>query len=167
LREGSAPCPLADRAGAGIAACGVEGDWRRCRPAQLAGRAGNKSLGLEVLAAETFITPAAQARALRHDHRRLCAPAGPTISQEATRISPLSLVAAGLGVTLVPQSMRRLRVHGVTGRSTMPLIWSRAAQPRLSPGRELGGGRNIALVPLPQGERCRLRSAQVTAPTAD
>ncbi len=31
-------------------------------------------------------------------------------------LATLSLVAAGLGVTLVPQSMRRLRVHGVIYR---------------------------------------------------
>lgn len=32
-------------------------------------------------------------------------------------LATLSLVAAGLGVTLVPQSMRRLRVHGVVYRA--------------------------------------------------
>ena len=32
-------------------------------------------------------------------------------------LSTLSLVAAGLGVTLVPASMRRLRVHGVAYRA--------------------------------------------------
>jgi len=42
----------------------------------------------------------------------------PNIGQEAPRmLATLSLVAAGLGVTLVPQSMRRLRVHGVVYRS--------------------------------------------------
>jgi DNA-binding transcriptional LysR family regulator len=41
----------------------------------------------------------------------------PQIGQEAPRmLSTLSLVAAGLGVTLVPASMRRLRVHGVAYR---------------------------------------------------
>ena len=41
----------------------------------------------------------------------------PKIGQEAPRmLATLSLVAAGLGVTLVPQSMRRLRVHGVVYR---------------------------------------------------
>lgn len=41
----------------------------------------------------------------------------PRIGQEAPRmLSTLSLVAAGLGVTLVPNSMRRLRVHGVAYR---------------------------------------------------
>jgi DNA-binding transcriptional LysR family regulator len=41
----------------------------------------------------------------------------PIIGQEAPRmLATLSLVAAGLGVTLVPQSMRRLRVHGVAYR---------------------------------------------------
>src|SRR3954453_2018975 len=42
----------------------------------------------------------------------------PNIGQEAPRmLATLSLVAAGLGVTLVPQSMRRLRVHGVVYRA--------------------------------------------------
>ena len=42
----------------------------------------------------------------------------PNIGQEAPRmLATLSLVAAGLGVTLVPQSMRRLRVHGVIYRT--------------------------------------------------
>ena len=41
----------------------------------------------------------------------------PRIGQEAPRMLwTLSLVAAGLGVTLVPDSMRRLRVHGVAYR---------------------------------------------------
>ena len=41
----------------------------------------------------------------------------PQIGQEAPRmLSTLSLVAAGLGVTLVPASMRRLQVHGVDYR---------------------------------------------------
>jgi len=41
----------------------------------------------------------------------------PNIGQEAPRmLATLSLVAAGLGVTLVPQSMRRLRVDGVAYR---------------------------------------------------
>ena len=42
----------------------------------------------------------------------------PNIGQEAPRmLATLGLVAAGLGVTLVPQSMRRLRVHGVVYRT--------------------------------------------------
>ena len=66
----------------------------------------------------------------------------PNIGQEAPRmLATLSLVAAGLGVTLVPQSMRRLQVHGVIYR---PLDSGRrpcrAAQPRLSPRRKLGRG---------------------------
>jgi DNA-binding transcriptional LysR family regulator len=41
----------------------------------------------------------------------------PQIGQEAPRmLATLSLVAAGLGVTLVPASMRRLRVEGVVYR---------------------------------------------------
>jgi DNA-binding transcriptional LysR family regulator len=45
----------------------------------------------------------------------------PRIGQEAPRmLATLSLVAAGLGVTLVPASMRWLRVHGVAYRSLDP-----------------------------------------------
>jgi len=52
-----------------------------------------------------------------------CARAGfsPEIGQEAPRmLSTLSLVAAGLGVTLVPRSMSRLEIDGVTYRALDP-----------------------------------------------
>ncbi len=48
-----------------------------------------------------------------------CAGAGftPTVAQEAPRLpSTLSLVAAGLGITLVPASMRRVAIEGVAFR---------------------------------------------------
>jgi DNA-binding transcriptional LysR family regulator len=45
----------------------------------------------------------------------------PRIGQEAPRmLATLSLVAAGLGVTLVPQSMRRLQIDGVAYRALDP-----------------------------------------------
>ena len=45
----------------------------------------------------------------------------PQIGQEAPRmLSTLSLVAAGLGVTLVPASMRRLQAEGVVYRPLSP-----------------------------------------------
>jgi DNA-binding transcriptional LysR family regulator len=56
----------------------------------------------------------------------------PQIGQEAPRmLSTLSLVAAGLGVTLVPDSMRRLGVEGV-------------AYKRLDPGAQLVAPLNLA-----------------------
>ena len=66
----------------------------------------------------------------------------PKIGQEAPRmLATLSLVAAGLGVTLVPQSMRRLRVHGVIYRPYRQRGRARrAAEPGLSPLRNLAGG---------------------------
>jgi DNA-binding transcriptional LysR family regulator len=45
----------------------------------------------------------------------------PKIGQEAPRmLSTLSLVAAGLGVTVVPQSMSRLEAEGVAYRGLDP-----------------------------------------------
>jgi DNA-binding transcriptional LysR family regulator len=56
----------------------------------------------------------------------------PRVGQEAPRLlSTLSLVAAGLGVTLIPDSMRRLRVDGVGYR-------------RLSDGAGLAAPLNLA-----------------------
>ncbi len=50
----------------------------------------------------------------------------PLVGQEAPRIlSTLSLVAAGLGVSLVPASLQRLRMDGVVFRSL-----SRASRPQ-------------------------------------
>jgi DNA-binding transcriptional LysR family regulator len=78
------------------------------------------SLALKELASETFILYR------RPDGRGLfdviitaCAAAGfsPHVGQEAPRIvSTLNLVAAGLGVTIVPASLSRLPLEGVTYR---------------------------------------------------
>jgi DNA-binding transcriptional LysR family regulator len=89
------------------------------RHALAAHRAG-KALALEALAAETFILYRRPLGPGLYDAIiAACQRAGfsPTIGQEAPRmLATLSLVAAGIGVTLVPDSMRRLRVHGVTYR---------------------------------------------------
>jgi DNA-binding transcriptional LysR family regulator len=81
-----------------------------------AGPAARK-LALAALAAETFILYRRPLGPGLYDAIiAACQRAGysPNIGQEAPRmLATLSLVAAGLGVTLVPQSMRRLRVHGV------------------------------------------------------
>jgi DNA-binding transcriptional LysR family regulator len=86
----------------------------------LAAGSAAKPLGLAELAAETFILYRRPLGPGLYDAIiAACQRAGysPNIGQEAPRmLATLSLVAAGLGVTLVPQSMRRLRVHGVAYR---------------------------------------------------
>jgi DNA-binding transcriptional LysR family regulator len=81
-------------------------------------------LALAALAAETFILYRRPLGPGLYDAIiASCQRAGysPHIGQEAPRmLATLSLVAAGLGVTLVPESMRRLRVHGVVYRSLDP-----------------------------------------------
>jgi DNA-binding transcriptional LysR family regulator len=81
---------------------------------------GRRRLPLTALAGEVFILYRRPLGPGLYDAIiAACQRAGysPTIGQEAPRLlATLSLVAAGLGVTLVPASMRRLRVHGVTYR---------------------------------------------------
>jgi DNA-binding transcriptional LysR family regulator len=85
---------------------------------------GRAPLGLGALAAETFILYRRPLGPGLYDSIiAACQRAGysPRIGQEAPRmLATLSLVAADLGVTLVPQSMRRLRVHGVAYRPLDP-----------------------------------------------
>jgi DNA-binding transcriptional LysR family regulator len=51
----------------------------------------------------------------------------PLISQEAPRIlSPVNLVAAGLGIALVPASPRRMQMDGVAYRSLQGMPQLRA-----------------------------------------
>jgi DNA-binding transcriptional LysR family regulator len=84
------------------------------------GGAGTAPLPLAALDGETFILYRRPLGPGLYDAIiAACQRAGfsPQIGQEAPRmLSTLSLVAAGLGVTLVPDSMRRLRVHGVRYR---------------------------------------------------
>jgi len=84
-------------------------------------RPAARPLSLAALAAETFILYRRPLGPGLYDGIiAACQRAGysPVIGQEAPRmLATLSLVAAGLGVTLVPQSMRRLRVHGVVYRA--------------------------------------------------
>jgi DNA-binding transcriptional LysR family regulator len=79
-----------------------------------------KALGLRDLAAETFILyRRPDGRGLYDVIIAACAEAGfsPHVGQEAPRIvSTLNLVAAGLGVTIVPASLSRLPLEGVTYR---------------------------------------------------
>jgi DNA-binding transcriptional LysR family regulator len=88
----------------------------------LAGRGGvdQPALSLRALAAENFILyrrPGAPG--LYDTIISACRKAGfsPKISQEAPRIvSTLNLVAVGLGISVVPDSLRRLQMDGVTYR---------------------------------------------------
>lgn len=76
---------------------------------------------MRALAGETFIPYARdQGPALYDAMAAACLRAGfsPRLGQEAPRISTaLSLVATGFGVTLVPASMRRMALEGVTYRN--------------------------------------------------
>jgi DNA-binding transcriptional LysR family regulator len=76
---------------------------------------------LRALAGETFIAYARdQGPALYQAMVAACHQAGfsPQLGQEAPRISTaLSLVATGFGVTLVPASMQRMALEGVTYRN--------------------------------------------------
>src|SRR5712692_8394251 len=88
---------------------------------KLAAGSAARPLALPALATETFILYRRPLGPGLYDAIiASCQRAGysPKIGQEAPRmLATLSLVAAGLGVTLVPHSMRRLRVHGVAYRS--------------------------------------------------
>jgi DNA-binding transcriptional LysR family regulator len=87
---------------------------------RLAGGATTSPMPLAELAAETFILYRRPLGPGLYDAIiAACQHAGysPQIGQEAPRmLSTLSLVAAGLGVTLIPASMQRLRVNGVAYR---------------------------------------------------
>jgi len=83
----------------------------------LARRGRGRTLPLAALATEPFIVfGRLEGPGLYDATVRSCVSAGftPRITQEAPRItSTLGLVAAGLGVALVPESMQRLRMDGV------------------------------------------------------
>lgn len=88
------------------------------------------TLPLRALAGETFIAYARQqGPALYEAMAAACLQAGfsPQLGQEAPRISTaLSLVATGFGVTLVPASMRRMALEGVTYRDLAGAAQARA-----------------------------------------
>jgi DNA-binding transcriptional LysR family regulator len=81
---------------------------------------GDRGLALKDLAGETFIVYARQqGPAIYEATMAACLKAGfsPRLGQEAPRvISALSLVAAGLGISLVPACMRRMALEGVVYR---------------------------------------------------
>src|SRR5207302_9503305 len=84
------------------------------------GEDGDEALELAGFAAETFILYRRPGGPGLYDTIiAACHGAGfsPLVGQEAPRIlSTLSLVAAGLGVSLVPASLRRLHMDGVVFR---------------------------------------------------
>jgi DNA-binding transcriptional LysR family regulator len=74
---------------------------------------------LKSLQADAFVLYGPPGTGLYDETLRACAKAGfvPTIGQHAPRIaSTLGFVAAGMGVALVPESMRHVRVDGVAYR---------------------------------------------------
>jgi DNA-binding transcriptional LysR family regulator len=88
---------------------------------RLAHHAGaSAALPLKVLAGETFIVYRRQSGPGLYDAiLSACNAAGfsPRVVQEAPRIvSTLNLVAAGLGISLVPESLQRMRMDGVVFR---------------------------------------------------
>ena len=89
----------------------------------------DKALSLKTLANETFIVYRRHAGPGLYDAiLTACNQAGfsPHIGQEAPRIvSTLNLVAAGLGVSLVPESLQRMQLDGVAFRRV-----AGAAQPK-------------------------------------
>ena len=89
-------------------------------PLARAGRGRRAAIPLQALAGETFVAYARdQGPALYEAMVAACLEAGfsPRLGQEAPRITTaLSLVATGFGVTLVPASMRRMALEGVTYR---------------------------------------------------
>ena len=83
------------------------------------GGEGESTLLLKHLARETFILYGPPGTGLREVAMAACRAAGfsPRAGQEAPRIaSALSLVAVGLGISLVPASLRHLYVDGVVYR---------------------------------------------------
>jgi DNA-binding transcriptional LysR family regulator len=86
----------------------------------LAQNDGHAPLSLKDLAGETFIVYARQqGPGLYDETTAACLKAGfrPRLGQEAPRVtSAMSLVAAGLGISVVPASMQRMAMDGVTYR---------------------------------------------------
>jgi DNA-binding transcriptional LysR family regulator len=107
---------------------------------------GNAPIPLKKLAADTFILYGPPGTGMYDAIIAGCHAAGfdPSVgnlgasTQQAPRIgSTLSLVAAGLGVTFVPISLKRMNIEGVVYRpieSTTPMI----ARPSLAAWRFIG-----------------------------
>jgi DNA-binding transcriptional LysR family regulator len=80
--------------------------------------AGRSSISLQEVAGDAFVSQPRELASTLYDRLvKLAAKAGfrPTISQQAQQINGLlALVAAGLGLALVPASMRAVRLTGVS-----------------------------------------------------
>jgi DNA-binding transcriptional LysR family regulator len=81
-------------------------------------RAGDRSMPISALADETFVLVPQSIGVILHDAViDLCRAAGfsPKLGQEAPQIpSIVHMVAAGFGVSIVPQSIEQIRAEGVT-----------------------------------------------------
>jgi DNA-binding transcriptional LysR family regulator len=96
--------------------------------------AGRRSLALALLAKEPFVLfPRARGPAYFDHLVGLCRQAGftPRIVQEAPQLDIVSLVAAGLGVSILPSSIRRFRRAGIVlrpivggPRTELLVVWS-------------------------------------------
>jgi DNA-binding transcriptional LysR family regulator len=82
--------------------------------------AGDETVPLEELAAEPFVVYPSHFRSVVHDAvEETCAAHGflPRVALEVSETATLvSFVAAGLGVSLVPESVRHMTVHGAVYR---------------------------------------------------
>ena len=97
--------------------------------AQSAGGRGGITFSLNALATETFIVYGPPGTGMYDATFIACHAAGfsPRIGQEAPRIaSALSLVAAGLGISLVPASLQRMHMEGVAYRRIAGAIQPKA-----------------------------------------
>ena len=86
---------------------------------------GNMAVSLKHLAGETFILYGPPGSGIYDSTIAACRAAGfsPRIGQQAPRItSTLSLVAAGLGISLVPASLQRMNMDGVTYRRIKGIV---------------------------------------------
>jgi DNA-binding transcriptional LysR family regulator len=94
-------------------------------------RGSGSALALKQLASETFIGyPRAAGAGLYDAIISACRASGfsPNIAHEAPQmLATLNLVASGFGVTIVPESLRRLRLDGVVHRALGGRVQPRAA----------------------------------------
>jgi DNA-binding transcriptional LysR family regulator len=98
---------------------------------------GHKRLGLAMLAGESFVLQARSRGPESHDQiLALCRNAGfsPRVVQEGSHIGVLSLVASGIGVAIVPTSLRVFRRAGIVFRplrepvTQVTMVWRKSAE---------------------------------------
>jgi DNA-binding transcriptional LysR family regulator len=90
--------------------------------------AGAAGVAFSTVAAEPMLLlPRRTDPALHEAYRRLCAAAGvePNVGLEVDQLDAvLAFVAAGLGCTLLPMSVTRLRFDGVSAVPLVPTVWT-------------------------------------------